>query len=62
MTRKRTPVSFHLMSGEDAAKPENVLKLFEQIKGRKATAQEVADLMALQPPAPKSSRRRTGLH
>jgi hypothetical protein len=52
MTRKKTPVSFQLMSGAEAKKPENVLKLFERIKGRKATAKEIADLMALQPPKP----------
>jgi hypothetical protein len=31
-----------LMSGEEAQKPANLVKLFEQIKGRKATAREVA--------------------
>ena len=40
-------VSFQVMSGEAAKQPENILKLFEQIKGRKATDQEVAELMAL---------------
>ena len=52
MTRKKTPVSFQLTSGAEAKKPENVLKLFERIKGRKATAKEIADLMALQPSKP----------
>jgi len=31
-----------LMSGADAQKPENLIKFFEAIKGRKATAQEVS--------------------
>jgi hypothetical protein len=31
-----------LMSGEEAQKPENILKMFEAIKGRKATPGEVA--------------------
>jgi hypothetical protein len=30
------------MSGADAQKPENLIKFFEAIKGRKATAQEVS--------------------
>jgi len=58
MTHKPTPVSFHLMSGAEAKKPENVLKLFERIKGRKATTKEVADLMALQEPKPAGSQTR----
>ena len=41
-------VSFQVMSGEAAKQPENILKLFEQIKGRKATDEEIAELMALQ--------------
>lgn len=40
MTVKR--LERFLLSGADAQKPENILGLFEQIKGRKATAQELA--------------------
>ncbi|HEY4772947.1 MAG TPA: hypothetical protein VIH50_07935 [Steroidobacteraceae bacterium] len=31
-----------LMSGEEAQKPQNIIKMFEAIKGRKATAREIA--------------------
>jgi hypothetical protein len=58
MTRKKTPVILRLMSGAEAKNPENVLKSFEQIKGRRATAKEIADLMALQPPKSAGSENR----
>jgi len=32
-----------LMSGADAHTPENILKMFEAIKGRKATPEEIAE-------------------
>jgi hypothetical protein len=32
------------MSGADALKAENIIALFEAIKGRKATPQEIANL------------------
>ena len=43
----KSGMAFYAMSGADAKIDANVLKLFEQIKGRKATDQEVAELMAL---------------
>jgi hypothetical protein len=33
-----------LMTGADARKPENILAMFEAIKGRPATSQEIAQL------------------
>ena len=54
-SKKAPAVSFTLMSGAEALKDENVLKLFEQIKGRKATDAEVAELHAL---SAKTSDRR----
>jgi hypothetical protein len=39
-----------LMSGADAQKPENLVKFFEAIKGRKATAQERAQFERRRPP------------
>ncbi len=48
----KSKVSFQLMSGADAEKPENILELFEQIKGRKATDEEVAELRSLQAGTP----------
>jgi hypothetical protein len=45
----------YLMSGKEAAEPENILRLFEQIKGRAATDEEKAELYQkagkTQPPA-----------
>jgi len=41
---EKTPVA--MMSGEDASKPENILRLFEQLTGRKATPAQVAELLA----------------
>lgn len=38
-----------LMSGADAHKPENILKMFEEIKGRAATRAEVRSLKATLP-------------
>jgi hypothetical protein len=32
-----------LMSGADAQKPANLIKLFERIKGRRATLKEIAE-------------------
>jgi hypothetical protein len=37
-------ITRYLMSGADAQKPENIIKLFEAIKGRKATAEEIANV------------------
>jgi hypothetical protein len=38
-------VKWFLMSGNESMNPENILKLFEQIKGRQATAEARAELM-----------------
>jgi hypothetical protein len=40
-----------LMSGAEAQKPENLIRLFEQIKGRKATPEEVAEFERKSPAA-----------
>jgi hypothetical protein len=40
-----------LMSGEEAQKPENILKMFEAIKGRKATPEEMAEFERKRPAA-----------
>jgi hypothetical protein len=40
-----------LMSGEEAQKPENILKMFEAIKGRKATPEEIAAFKRKRPVA-----------
>jgi hypothetical protein len=34
----------YLMSGADALNPENFIKLFEALKGRKATQEEIANV------------------
>jgi hypothetical protein len=34
----------YLMSAAEAQKPANIIKLFEQLKGRKATPEEIADV------------------
>jgi hypothetical protein len=34
----------YLMSGADVQKAENIIALFEAIKGRKATAEEIANM------------------
>jgi hypothetical protein len=47
-----------LMSGIEAQKPENVLKMFEAIKGRKATCTEILELERNGPVAGGRSRRR----
>jgi len=39
------------MSGAEAQKPENLIRLFEQIKGRKATPEEVAEFERKSPAA-----------
>jgi hypothetical protein len=46
-----------LMSGKDAQKPENVLKMFEVIKGRKATRIEILELERNGPAAQGRSHR-----
>jgi hypothetical protein len=43
-----------LMTGKEAMDPENILSLFEKLKGRKATNEERAELnQAQQPPKPQ---------
>jgi hypothetical protein len=37
-------IKWFLMSGADAQQTENILKLFEKIKGRPATSEERAEL------------------
>jgi hypothetical protein len=37
-------VTRYLMSGADALKVENIVKLFEQLKGRKATPERIANV------------------
>jgi hypothetical protein len=37
-------VTRYLMSGADAQKAANIIKLFEQIKGRKATLEEIENV------------------
>ena len=39
------------MSGAEAQKPENILKMFEAIKGRKATPEELAQFARVIPAA-----------
>jgi hypothetical protein len=43
-----------LMSGREAMDPGNILSLFEKLKGRKATDEEIAELLqrAAQPLRP----------
>jgi hypothetical protein len=45
-----------LMSGTEAQKPENLIRLFEQIKGRRATAREVAQFERKSPAAKDEKR------
>jgi hypothetical protein len=45
MAEKPTkPVDRHLLSGAEARNPEFIIKLFERLKGRPATAEEITDL------------------
>ena len=37
-------ITRYLMSGADALKAENIIKMFEAIKGRKATTEEIANV------------------
>jgi hypothetical protein len=37
-------IARHLMSGAEAMKAENIITLFEQLKGRKATPEEIANV------------------
>jgi len=37
-------ITRYLMSGTDALNPENIIKLFEALKGRKATQEEIANV------------------
>lgn len=37
-------ITRHLMSGAEAMKAENIIKLFEALKGRKATTGEIANV------------------
>jgi hypothetical protein len=37
-------ITRYLMSGAEALKAENVIKLFEALKGRKATPEEIASV------------------
>jgi hypothetical protein len=41
-----------LMCGDEAQKPDNILRMFEAIKGRKATAEEKAEFERVRPGAP----------
>jgi hypothetical protein len=42
MSAKPKRLQHFLMSGTEAQKPENILRMFEAIKGRKATPEERA--------------------
>jgi hypothetical protein len=42
--KKPGGITRYLMSGADALKAENIIALFEAIKGRKATPQEIANV------------------
>jgi hypothetical protein len=43
-SRKSKGITRYLMSGADALKVENIVTLFEQLNGRKATPEEIANV------------------
>lgn len=49
-------VRFTLLSGKDAADPDNIIKMFEFLKGRPATPEELAEFRASQPPQEPGSK------
>jgi hypothetical protein len=53
---RKNSVERFLMSGKEAQDPRNLIKLFEQIKGRKATPAEVAEFERVRPAA-RTARR-----
>lgn len=48
MTTKKRP-ALTLISGDKAQEPDAIIMLFERLKGRKATPQEIADARNFKP-------------
>jgi hypothetical protein len=49
MAAKPKRLERFVMSGTDAQKPENLMRLFEALKGRSATPEESAELARARP-------------